>query len=74
MLLFKKFIKPYALPSSFTSQKIQRKQFLSLMAAVFTFGLGTVALDAEAAKRMDSGKSMGTQRQTTADKAPTATV
>jgi predicted lipid-binding transport protein (Tim44 family) len=46
------------------------KQFLSLLAIVFTLGLGTIPMDAEAAKRMGSGKSMGTQRQATADKAP----
>jgi predicted lipid-binding transport protein (Tim44 family) len=49
------------------------KKFLSLLAVVFTLGLGTVAMDAEAAKRMGSGKSMGTQRQATADKAPATT-
>jgi hypothetical protein len=48
------------------------KQFLSLLAVVFTLGLGAVPMDAEAAKRMGSGKSMGTQRQATADKAPGA--
>ncbi|HSN79212.1 MAG TPA: Tim44 domain-containing protein, partial [Rhodoferax sp.] len=48
------------------------KRLLSLLAVVFTLGLSTVAMDAEAAKRMGSGKSLGTQRQATADKAPTA--
>lgn len=48
------------------------KKFLSLIAIVFTLGLGSVAMDAEAAKRMGSGKSMGTQRSATPDKAPTA--
>lgn len=48
------------------------KKILSLLAIVFTLGLSTVAIDAEAAKRMGSGKSMGTQRQATADKAPGA--
>jgi predicted lipid-binding transport protein (Tim44 family) len=48
------------------------KRFLSLLAVVFTIGLSTVAMEAEAAKRMGSGKSMGTQRQATPDKAPTA--
>ena len=47
------------------------KKFLSLLMVVFTLGLGTVAINAEAAKRMGSGKSMGTQRQATPDKAPT---
>lgn len=46
------------------------RRFLSLLALVFTVGLSTVALDAEAAKRMGSGKSLGTQRQATPDKAP----
>ena len=48
------------------------KRLLSLLAVVFAFGLSTVAMDAEAAKRMGSGKSMGTQRQATVDKAPAA--
>ena len=48
------------------------KRILTLLAVVFTIGLSTVATDAEAAKRMGSGKSMGTQRQATADKAPTS--
>ena len=39
------------------------KKFLSLLAVVFTVGLSTVALDAEAAKRLGGGKSVGTQRQ-----------
>lgn len=46
------------------------KRLLALLAVVFTVGLSTVAMDAEAAKRMGSGKSLGTQRQATADKAP----
>ena len=45
------------------------KKLLSVLAVVFTLGLSSVAMDAEAAKRMGSGKSMGTQRQATADKA-----
>ena len=48
------------------------KHLFSLLALVFTIGLTTVATDAEAAKRMGSGKSMGTQRQATPDKAPGA--
>jgi len=52
--------------------EIQMKKFLSMLAVVFTLGLSTVAMDAEAAKRMGSGKSMGTQRQATPDKAPAA--
>lgn len=49
------------------------KKFLLLLSVVFAFGLTTVAMDAEAAKRMGSGKSMGTQRQAAPDKAPTQT-
>lgn len=48
------------------------KKILLLLAIVFTFGLSTVTTDAEAAKRIGSGKSMGTQRQATQDKAPGA--
>jgi predicted lipid-binding transport protein (Tim44 family) len=48
------------------------KKFLSLLAVVFTLGLTTVALEADAAKRMGSGKSMGTQRQANVDKTPAA--
>jgi predicted lipid-binding transport protein (Tim44 family) len=39
---------------------------------VFAFGLSTAAMDAQAAKRMGSGKSMGTQRQAAPDKPPAA--
>ena len=46
------------------------RRFLSLLALVFTVGLSTVAVDAEAAKLMGSGKSLGTQRQATPDKSP----
>ena len=48
------------------------KKLLSMLAVVFTLSLSTVAMDAEAAKRMGSGKSLGTQRQATPDKAPGA--
>ena len=48
------------------------KKILAMLAVVFTFGLSTVAMDADAAKRMGSGKSMGTQRQATQDKSPGA--
>lgn len=48
------------------------KRLLSILAVVFTVGLSTASLDAEAAKRMGSGKSMGTQRQAIQDKAPAA--
>lgn len=47
-------------------------KILSILAVVLTLGLSTVAMDAEAAKRMGSGKSMGTQRQANVDKAPAA--
>lgn len=46
------------------------KKILSIMAIVFGVGLSGLAIDAEAAKRVGSGKSVGTQRQATADKAP----
>ena len=49
------------------------KKFLLLLSVVFAFGLTSVAMDAEAAKRMGSGKSMGTQRQAAPDKAPAQT-
>ncbi len=45
------------------------KKLLSMLAIVFTLGLGTFAMNAEAAKRIGSGKSMGTQRQAV-DKPP----
>ena len=48
------------------------KRLLALLAVVFTLGLSTVAMEAEAAKRMGSGKSLGTQRQASPDKAPAA--
>jgi predicted lipid-binding transport protein (Tim44 family) len=47
------------------------KRMLSMLAIVFTLGISTIAMNAEAAKRVGSGKSMGTQRQA-ADKAPGA--
>lgn len=49
------------------------RKLFSMLAVVFTLGLATAAMDAEAAKRMGSGKSIGTQRQATADKAPATT-
>lgn len=49
------------------------KQLLSKLAVVFIFGLSTLALHAEAAKRMGSGKSIGTQRQANQDRAPATT-
>jgi predicted lipid-binding transport protein (Tim44 family) len=69
MLLFKCLLKPYSLPVPSLFDEIHMKKLLLLVAAVFAFGLSTVAVDAEAAKRMGSGKSMGTQKQG-ADKAP----
>jgi predicted lipid-binding transport protein (Tim44 family) len=57
---------------SLFSQEIRMNKILSILAVVLTLGFSTVAMDAEAAKRMGSGKSMGTQRQATADKAPAA--
>jgi predicted lipid-binding transport protein (Tim44 family) len=53
-------------------KEISMKRLLSILAVVFTVGLSTVALDADAAKRLGSGKSMGTQRQATQDKSPAA--
>ncbi len=48
------------------------KRLLSVLAVVFSMGIAGVSMDAEAAKRLGGGKSMGTQRQATPDKAPTA--
>jgi predicted lipid-binding transport protein (Tim44 family) len=48
------------------------KRLLSLLTLVFAVGLSSVAMEAEAAKRMGGGKSMGTQRQAAPDKAPAA--
>ncbi len=44
------------------------KRLLSILTVFFAFGLSTVAMEAEAAKRLGSGKSMGTQRQSAPDK------
>ena len=46
------------------------KPFLLMLAMAFTVGLATVATEAEAAKRMGGGKSLGTQRQAAPDKSP----
>ena len=46
------------------------KKIILLLAMVFAFGLSTVAMNVEAAKRLGSGKSLGTQRQSAPDKAP----
>ena len=48
------------------------KRLLSVLAVVFSLGIASVSMDAEAAKRLGGGKSMGTQRQATQDKAPAA--
>lgn len=49
------------------------KKALSLLAVVFALGLSTVAMDAEAARRLGGGKSLGMQRQATPPaNAPTA--
>jgi predicted lipid-binding transport protein (Tim44 family) len=53
-------------------QEIDMKRLLSVLAVVFTMGIASVSMDAEAAKRLGGGKSMGTQRQATQDKAPSA--
>ncbi|HRK38998.1 MAG TPA: Tim44-like domain-containing protein [Burkholderiaceae bacterium] len=45
----------------------------SMMAAVLTLGLALISADAEAAKRLGGGKSVGTQRQAQVDKSPNAT-
>jgi hypothetical protein len=71
MLLFSTFIDRYLCAVRQFTQENMMKKFLSMLAVVFTVGLSTVAMEAEAAKRMGSGKSMGTQRQMTQDKAPT---
>jgi predicted lipid-binding transport protein (Tim44 family) len=62
---------PLRLPSFVHyNRRFFMKRFLTLLALVFTIGLTTQAPDAEAAKRMGGGKSMGMQRQANADKAP----
>lgn len=48
------------------------KRLLSVLAVVFSLGIATMSVDAEAAKRLGSGKSMGTQRQAVQDKAPSS--
>ena len=48
------------------------KRLLSILTMFFAFGLSTVAMEAEAAKRMGSGKSLGTQRQSMPDKTSAA--
>ncbi|WP_342130811.1 Tim44 domain-containing protein [Hydrogenophaga sp. OTU3427] len=49
-------------------------KFFSVIALVLALGVGMSAGDAEAARRIGGGKSVGMQRQaTTPDKAPTAT-
>jgi len=48
------------------------KRLLSILTMFFAFGLSTVAMEAEAAKRVGSGKSLGMQRQSAPDKANSA--
>ncbi|BDT67072.1 hypothetical protein os1_12400 [Comamonadaceae bacterium OS-1] len=48
------------------------KKILSLLAVVMALGMSTVSMDAEAARRMGAGKSLGMQRDATPNKAPTA--
>lgn len=48
------------------------KKLLSALAVVVTLGMSMTAFDAEAAKRMGAGKSLGMQRDATPSKAPTA--
>lgn len=48
------------------------KKFLSVMAVVFSLGIATASMDADAAKRMGSGKSLGAQREAVQNKAPAA--
>ncbi|MDD0809576.1 Tim44-like domain-containing protein [Curvibacter sp. RS43] len=48
------------------------KKFLSLLAVVFSLGLASLSMEAEAAKRMGAGKSVGTQRESVQNKAPAA--
>jgi predicted lipid-binding transport protein (Tim44 family) len=70
MLLFKQALTDYACASGSFLQEICMKKLLSMLVIVFTLGISTVAMQAEAAKRMGAGKSLGTQRQATVDKAP----
>lgn len=71
-LIFITACKVYSLEVFQFIQEIFMKKLLLMLAVVFTLGLSTVAMNAEAAKRIGSGKSMGTQRQATPDKAPGA--
>ena len=56
MLLFHAHFEAYPCACSFTSKEIYMKHLLSMLAVVFTLGLSTAAMDADAAKRM-GGKS-----------------
>lgn len=70
MLLFHWVIRAYASDFLFSlPQEIQLKKILTLLSVVFALGLATVTTDAEAARRLGSGKSLGTQRQATPDRA-----
>jgi len=46
------------------------KKLLTALAVVLSLGLATASMDAEAAKRMGGGKSVGTQREAVQNKAP----
>ncbi|MDD0837996.1 Tim44-like domain-containing protein [Curvibacter sp. HBC61] len=48
------------------------KKLLSVLAVVLSLGIATVSMEAEAAKRMGGGKSVGTQREAVQNKAPAA--
>lgn len=48
------------------------KKLLSVLAVVLSLGIATVSMEAEAAKRMGGGKSVGTQREAVQNKATTA--
>ena len=50
------------------------KKLLSVFAVVLSLALVGVSMDAKAAKRMGSGKSVGMQRQSVQDKAPPAPI
>lgn len=48
------------------------KKLLTALAVVLSLGLATASMDAEAAKRMGGGKSVGTQREAVQNKAPSS--
>lgn len=61
-----------SLHAVFVFLEMTMKRLLSVLAVVFSLGIATMSVDAEAAKRLGSGKSMGTQRQAVQDKAPSS--